>query len=35
MSKDVKEAFIDVLSEYFQDKGNVLKIHHKQYTCIV
>ena len=35
MSKDVKEAFIDVLSEYFQDKGNVLKIYHKQYTCIV
>ena len=26
MSKDVKEAFIDVLSEYFQDKGNVLKV---------
>ena len=25
MSKDVKEAFIDILSEYFQDKGVYLK----------
>lgn len=25
MSKNIKEAFIDVLSEYFQDKGIYLK----------
>ena len=25
MSKDVKEAFIDVLSEYLQDKGTLQK----------
>ena len=26
MSKDVKEAFIDILSDYFQDKGIVTAI---------
>ena len=27
MSKDVKEAFIDILSDYFQDKGILTEIY--------